>query len=133
MNILVVDTNSDAVACIDEDDFEKVVTPWFPEAPEEVYQAIGEMQKALLGGPGYRITELAQYLDLAVEYGSVTAKLVGINEPFGSKIVDTIKVESPSGNLTWKVTLEPSEDSEPYDQALRDAGFHHFIWEESGF
>lgn len=127
--ILVSDDNSDAVACIPSWDFAETVTPWFPEAPEEVIEAIGDLQTTLNRGDG-PVDELARYLGLTIDYGAVTATL-RINEESGANIIDVIEVESPRGRMTWEITVTPQEDGEPYDQALRDAGFHCFTWENA--
>lgn len=129
--ILVVDTNSDAVACFDhaEKDLTEIVTPWFPEAPEEVTEAIGKLEEALRAGDAI-FHDLAQYLGLTLDFGPVSATL-RINEESGADVVDVIEVESPRGRMTWEITVTPQEDGEPYDQALRDAGFHCFTWENA--
>lgn len=127
--ILVVDDNSDGVACIPVWDFAETVTPWFPEAPEEVIKTIRDLEQALSAGDAI-FHDLAQYLGLTLDFGPVSATL-RINQESGADIVDVIEVESPRGRMTWEITVTPQEDGEPYDQALRDAGFHCFTWENA--
>lgn len=42
--------------------------------------------------------------------------------------IDTIIVTTAEGEEITSISLPASEDAEPYDEALRTAGFDNFAW-----
>jgi hypothetical protein len=48
--ITVTDIHTNQTATLDRSDFADIVTPWFPEAPAEILDAIAEVQTQLNRG-----------------------------------------------------------------------------------
>jgi hypothetical protein len=63
--VSIVDQNAPHVATVDADDIAETITPWFPQAPAEVLDAIEQLQAAVLAGEYHG--ELAAYLGLVVQ------------------------------------------------------------------
>lgn len=130
--ITIIDQNSDNVACIDSDTFTPTIAPWFGDSAENLDASIREqfldLAEIIESGQAWtdeEFGELCRFLGLTILSGTVEAD-IEIDADHG---VDTIVVTGPeSGDEIARIQLTSTEDAEPYDAALRAAGFSHFSW-----
>lgn len=67
MLIKVTDTaGTSGTITVDSHDLAETITPWYPEAPAEVYTAIDDLQAAILRGD-HTQHDLATYLALEIQ------------------------------------------------------------------
>lgn len=64
MQITLTDQIVDNTATLEAEDIVTTITPWFPEAPADVIDAIHLLQTAVMQGVWVRADELAQSLGL---------------------------------------------------------------------
>lgn len=131
--ITVIDQNADNVACIDREDFTANIVGWFGDSAatldESIRQQFLDLASIIESGETWTDEEagaLARFLGLTVESGTVDAEL---EIPADNDGIDTISVTAPeSGDEIARIQVDASEDSEPYDRALRAAGIAHVNW-----
>lgn len=131
--ITIIDQNTNNVACIDSADFTTTIAGWFSDSADTLDVSIREqfLDLAEIVESGKEWTaeefgELCSFLGLTIESGAVDTEN---NIPVPNTGIDTIVVTAPeSGDEIARVQLDASEDTEPYDEALRAAGLAHFTW-----
>ena len=52
--ITITDTTTDATVTCDPYDLAETITPWYPDAPQEVLDAIAELQRVIVAERGWR-------------------------------------------------------------------------------
>lgn len=109
--------------------------PGRPEIGPRISQRINPEQletiDACAKAAGLGRPDLIRYaLDAALTKRPVTVELTGINSDAGrpGATEDHITVYDPSGEEIDVVTVPSSEDPEPYDRALIEAGYLNFNW-----
>lgn len=146
--ITVIDHNTDRLipaACIDSTDFTTEVAPWFGATADNtqsldpsIREQFRDLAEIIEGGETWtdeEAGELCRFLGLTIEFGTVIADLeisngtgfLDADDEF--HFTDTISVTAPqSGDEIARISVYQSEDTEPYEAALRTAGFAYFTW-----
>lgn len=137
--VTVINQDSGQAVSIENDRFGETITPWFPDSDPlssvrtdreaEIYRARQALTEIIESDDPWTAEDIeapAADLDLIIEKGAAFAE-VEIDADHG---VDTIVVIAPeSGDEITRIQIDASEDQEPYDDALRAAGFTEFTWQ----